>query len=91
MHLYYHYTKFEAYKNSYLHQIVRLHWNNFQKHVVIYYFIREYDVSALSYILKIPYVDCQKVYVEKNTGCSFTGEELISTAIRVAKGMFLPV
>ena len=64
--------------------------NQEKTHVVIYYFIREYDVSALSYILKIPYVDYQKVYVEKNTGCSFTGEELIYAGISIntVKGNF---
>ncbi len=57
---------------------------------IIYYFIREYDVSALSYILKIPYVDCQKNYVEKNTNRYFTGEELIyaGIAINTIKGDF---
>ena len=64
--------------------------NQEKTYVVIYYFIREYDVSALSYILKIPYVDYQKVYVEKNTGCSFTGEELIYAGISIntVKGDF---
>ena len=43
-----------------------------------------------SYILKIPYVDSQKVYVEKNTGRSFTGEELIYVGISIStlKGDF---
>lgn len=52
-------------------------------HAVIYYFLRENDVSALSYFLKIPYVDAQKDYVEKDTGRCFTGEELIYAGIAV--------
>lgn len=52
-------------------------------HAVIYYFIREHDVSALSYFLKIPYVDAQKDYVEKDTGRCFTGEELIYAGMAV--------
>lgn len=51
--------------------------------VIIYYFIREYTVSALSYYLKIPYLDPQKNYEEKNTGRCFTGEELQYAGIAV--------
>ena len=64
--------------------------NQEKTHAVIYYFIREYDVAALSYILKIPYVDPQKNYVEKNTNRCFTGEELIYAGIALdsVKGDF---
>ncbi len=57
---------------------------------IIYYFIREYQVSSLSYLFKIPYVDPHKSYVEKNTGQCFTGEELIYAGIAVSpvKGDF---
>ncbi len=59
-------------------------------HALIYCFIREYEVSSLSCLLKIPYVDSQKIYEEKSTGRCFAGEELIyaGLAVNPARGDF---
>lgn len=51
---------------------------------IVYYFTREYTVSTLSYLLKIPYMDPKKNYEEKGTGRCFTGEELIYAGIALS-------
>lgn len=50
---------------------------------VIYYFIREYDTAALSYLLRIPYLDADKIYMEETSGRRFTGEELIHAGLTI--------
>lgn len=62
-------------------------------HAVVYYFTREYMVSSLSLYFKIPYVDPQKNYIEKNTGRYFSGDELIHAGIAVtpARGDFTAI
>ena len=50
---------------------------------VIYYFIREYNPAILSYLLKIPYLDAGKIYIEKNSGRRFTGNELIHAGLTI--------
>jgi len=54
-----------------------------KEQAVIYYFIREYDTAALSYLLKIPYLDADKIYMEENSGRRFTGEELIHAGLSI--------
>ncbi len=57
---------------------------------IIYAFTTAYDAANLSMLLKIPYLDSERVYVDQDTGCRFTGEELCCAglAFRFPQGDF---
>lgn len=63
-------------------------WN--REKAILYAFAASYDVSSLSAVLKIPYLDQKKLYVERNTGRRFSGEELryAGLAVRFPQGDF---
>lgn len=61
-----------------------------REQAIIYAFTAAYDVANLSILLKIPYLDSGRVYVNQSTGSCFTGEELCCAglAFRFPQGDF---
>ena len=57
---------------------------------ILYAFAASYNVSCLSMVLKIPYLDQKKLYTEQNTGRQFSGEELrcAGLAVQFSQGDF---
>ena len=61
-----------------------------RERAVIYAFTAAYDTACLSVLLKIPYLDPKRTYVEQETGRRYTGEELhyAGLALRFSRGDF---
>ena len=61
-----------------------------RKQTVIYAFVSTYNTAGLCMLLKIPYLNPKRIYVDVETGQRFSGEELryAGLALRFPQGDF---
>lgn len=49
--------------------------------IIVYLFRNTYDVSELSFLIKIPFIDLKANYVEVNSQTQYSGSELANCGI----------